>query len=126
LLACPEKLRQQHGPTRRPGGNVVAVGDVALRVAKSLIAASLVAGNGNDWQGLFEQETAQARKMPRALLEGRILFTPNVEERSCVFQASGSYDELFRVVGDSETLKSFLAIHLGLVVASPTKVTSSG
>jgi hypothetical protein len=49
-----------------------------------------------DWQGLLGQETTQARKMLRALLEGRIVFTPNVEERSCVFQASGNYEELFR------------------------------
>lgn len=49
-----------------------------------------------DWQGLLGQETTKARKMLRALLEGRIVFTPNVEERSCLFQASGNYEELFR------------------------------
>lgn len=49
-----------------------------------------------DWQGLLGQQTAQARKMLRALLEGQIVFTPNVEERSCLFHASGNYEELFR------------------------------
>jgi hypothetical protein len=53
--------------------------------------------------------------MLRALLEGRIVFTPNVEERSCLFQARGNYEELFRGL-----------ISLPKAMASPTGLDTQG
>lgn len=50
----------------------------------------------NDWRRVLVEEPSQARQMLRALLEGRIVFTPKPEARSCVFEGRGNMDELFR------------------------------
>jgi hypothetical protein len=50
----------------------------------------------NDWRRVLVDEPPQARQMLRTLLEGRIVFTPNSEARTCVFEGRGKMDELFR------------------------------
>ena len=63
----------------------------------------------NDWRRVLAEEPTQAREMLRTLLEGRIVFTPNLEARSCVIEGRGNMDELFRGL-----------IELPMALASPT------
>jgi len=72
--------------------------------AASLDARRLVEelkARGSDAQGLLARHVPQARRMLRALLDGRLVCEPFEEERQrgYTFRATGTYAGLFGAIG---------------------------
>ena len=59
-----------------------------------------------EWRSVLTEETGQARQMLRALLEGRIVFTPRPELPAVDFAGRGNYGRLFAGLIASRALAS--------------------
>jgi site-specific DNA recombinase len=59
-----------------------------------------------EWRSVLTEETGQARQMLRALLEGRIVFTPRPELPAVDFAGRGNYGRLFAGLVASRALAS--------------------
>src|SRR5262249_23332559 len=65
--------------------------DVPLAVVMSDVRSRL-----EDWRQVLSEESAQARQMPRTLLRGRIVFTPDIEHQACDYVGEGDLSAVFR------------------------------
>ena len=60
----------------------------------------------DDWRSVLSEESSQARRMLRLLLQGRLVFTPRDERRAVHFSGVGDLGQIFSGLIDSQALAS--------------------
>ena len=86
---------------------------LSLRADYEGIEAELLA-RLDDWRGMLSADVGLARQMMRSLLDGRMVFTPDLDAQTCTFAGRGHLDGLLTGLIDPA------ALLVPMAMASPT------